>query len=251
MKLDFSGRVVLVTGSGQGNGAAMAYGFAQAGAAVAVADRNYETALAVAAAISASGGNAVAFALDVSDPKACAATAAAVKERLGPVAVLVNNAGVLFRAKFAEGEPLRDWATTLAVNLSGPFHMALALLDQLKGTQGCILNVGSIQSFVATPNSVAYTASKGGVAQLTKALACELAPYGIRVNAIAPGFMATPMTESTRADPAKVASLLNHVPMKRHGEAAELAGPALFLCSSAASYITGAILPVDGGYLSM
>jgi NAD(P)-dependent dehydrogenase (short-subunit alcohol dehydrogenase family) len=89
------------------------------------------------------------------------------------------------------------------------------------------------------------------VAQLTKALACELAPHGIRVNAIAPGFIATPMTEATLADAAKTASLLAHVPMKRHGEADELAGPALFLCSEAASYVTGAILPVDGGYLAM
>ena len=111
-----------------------------------------------------------------------------------------------------------------------------------------MLNLGSIQSFVP-PNSAAYTASKGGVAQLTKALACELAPRGVRVNAIL-GFIATPMTESTRNDPAKTASLLAHIPMKRHAEPDELVGPALFLCSDLASYVTGAILPVDGGYLA-
>lgn len=251
MRLNFTDQVVLVTGAAQGNGAAIARGFAQAGARVALVDRNYEMARSVAAEITTSGGVADAFELDVSDPGACVSVATAVGTSLGKISVLINNAGILIREKFAEGDSLGDWSRTLAVNLNGPYNMVLALLDQLKATRGCILNVASIQSFVATPNSVPYTASKGGVAQLTKALAYELAPFGIRVNAIAPGFIATPMTDVTRADPAKVASLLSHVPMRRHGEASELAGPALFLCSSQASYITGAILPVDGGYLAM
>ena len=251
MKLDFDGQVVLVTGAGQGNGAAIAKAFGTAGAKVAVADRNLKTAHAVAAQIVTCQGTAEAFELDVSDSGACVKTAVAVRERLGAVNVLVNNAGILLRGAFGQGDALANWTRTLGVNLSGPYHMVLALLDQLKATRGCVLNVGSIQSFVATPNSVPYTASKGGVAQLTKALASELAPQGIRVNAIAPGFMVTPMTESTRADPDKSARLLAHVPMQRPGEAAELAGPALFLCSIHASYVTGAILPVDGGYLSV
>lgn len=251
MKLDFSGQVVVVTGAGQGNGAAIARAFAQAGARVAVTDRNRETAQSMAAQIVAEGGAAQAFELDVSDAAACAAFASDVQVTLGAVSVLVNNAGVLLRSPFAEGDALGDWSRTLGVNLSGPYHMALALLDQLKATRGCILNVASIQTFVATPNSVSYTASKGGVGQLTKALASELAPHGVRVNAIAPGFMATPMTASTLADAEKTARLLGHVPMRRPGEPAELAGPALFLCSPHASYVTGAILPVDGGYLSV
>jgi NAD(P)-dependent dehydrogenase (short-subunit alcohol dehydrogenase family) len=251
MKLDFEGQVVLVTGAGRGNGAAIARAFGAAGARVAVVDRNLETAAAVAAQIGAEHGSAEAFELDVSDPHACVQAAAVVRERLGSVNVLVNNAGILLRGAFGQGDALGDWERTLGVNLSGPYHMALALLDQLKATRGCILNVGSIQSFVATPNSVPYTASKGGVAQLTKALASELAPHGVRVNAIAPGFMVTPMTAGTLADPDKTARLLAHVPMQRPGEAAELAGPALFLCSIHASYVTGAILPVDGGYLSV
>ncbi|MDF2463864.1 MAG: dehydrogenase [Ramlibacter sp.] len=251
MKLDFNGQVVLVTGSGQGNGAAIARAFGQAGAKVAVVDRNRDTAQAVAAQIESAGGSAVPFELDVSDAAACAALAGAVHARLGPVNVLVNNAGILIREAFGEGDSLGDWSRTLAVNLSGPYHMVLAFLEQLKATRGCVLNVASIQSFVATPNSAPYTASKGGVAQLTKALASELAAHGIRVNAIAPGFIATPMTETTLADAEKTARLLAHVPMKRPGEAGELAGPALFLCSAQASYVTGAILPVDGGYLSI
>lgn len=250
MQLSFAGKTVAVTGAGQGNGAAIARGFAAAGAAVAVLDLNAANAEKVAAGIRQDGGVAAAWCLDVADPAACAAAAGQIGGRFGDVCVLVNNAGVLIRAGLGQGNPLADWSTTINVNLGGPYHMTLACLDQLKRTRGCILNLGSIQSFVATPNSAAYTASKGGVAQLTKALACELAPEGIRVNAIAPGFIATPMTETTRADPAKVASLLAHVPMKRHAEPEELVGPALFLCSAHASYITGAILPVDGGYLA-
>lgn len=251
MKLDFNGQVVLVTGAGQGNGAAIARAFGDAGAKVAVVDRNRDTAQDVATQIVSNGGSAAAFQLDVSDAAACRELAEAVQDRLGPVNVLVNNAGILIRGAFGEGDALGDWARTLSVNLSGPYNMVLALLEQLKATRGCVLNVASIQSFVATPNSAPYTASKGGVAQLTKALASELAAHGIRVNAIAPGFIATPMTESTLADAEKTARLLAHVPMKRPGEADELAGPALFLCSAQASYVTGAILPVDGGYLSI
>jgi NAD(P)-dependent dehydrogenase (short-subunit alcohol dehydrogenase family) len=250
VELNFEGAVVVVTGAGQGNGEAIARGFARAGGRVVLADRNAEMARRAAQAIRDGGGDAVAHELDVSDAAGCARLAERIRSEMGDVKVLVNNAGILIRAPFGQGKPLEDWDATLRVNLSGPYYMTLAFADQLERTRGCVLNLGSIQSFVATPNSAAYTASKGGVAQLTKALACELAPRGVRVNAIAPGFIATPMTESTRNDPAKTASLLAHIPMKRHAEPDELVGPALFLCSDFASYVTGAILPVDGGYLA-
>jgi NAD(P)-dependent dehydrogenase (short-subunit alcohol dehydrogenase family) len=249
--LDFTGKLVAVTGAGQGNGAAIARGFASAGAVVAVIDRNVETARAVAEEIRANQGRADAFELDVSDPDACASLAGELQKTHRALDVLVNNAGVLLRGKVTDAAARTNWARTLDINLGGPFNMILAFLEQLKATKGCILNVASIQSFVATPNSVAYTASKGGVGQLTKALASELAEFGIRVNAIAPGVIATPMTAGTLADPAKVGALLNHVPMRRYAEAEELAGPAMFLCSPLASYVTGAILPVDGGYLAV
>jgi len=250
MRLDYSGKVVVVTGAGQGNGAAMVRGFAAAGAAVAVVDRNLGNAEAVASNIIADDGKAKAYQADVADAGACAALAAKVAADLGLADVLVNNAGILLRGRLEEIDPLATWQQTLSVNLGGAFNMCIAFLAQLKSRRGCILNVGSIQSFVATPNSVAYTASKGGVAQMTKAMAYEFAENGIRVNAIAPGVIATPMTEATRGDPAKLGALLAHVPMRRYGEAEELIGPALFLCSSAASYVTGTILPVDGGYLA-
>jgi len=250
MKLDFTDKVVLVTGAGQGNGAAIARGFAAAGAHAVLADRNVDAARACASFIEASGGQAVAYELDVSDAGACQQLAARVQSDVGAVSVLVNNAGILIRAPIGEGDPIGDWSSTLRVNLDGPYFMTLALLNQLKQTKGCVLNVASIQSFVSTPNSVPYTASKGGVRQLTVALATELAAHGIRVNAIAPGFIATPMTETTRADPDRMKALLARVPMKRYAEPEELVGPTLFLCSPHASYITGAILPVDGGYLA-
>jgi len=250
MQIEFNDQVVLVTGAAQGNGAAIARGFAAAGARVALVDRQLAPARELARRIEAEGGRAVAYELDVSDAAACRKLAAAVQAEMGDVSVLVNNAGILIRSGVEAGSALEDWRSTLRVNLDGPYHMVLALLDALKRSKGCILNVGSIQSFVAAPNSVAYTASKGGVRQLTLALANELAVHGIRVNAIAPGVIATPMTESTRADPAKLAGLLKHVPMRRYAQPEELIGPALFLCSPHASYVTGAILPVDGGYLS-
>jgi NAD(P)-dependent dehydrogenase (short-subunit alcohol dehydrogenase family) len=251
MRLDFTGKVVAVTGAGQGNGAAIARGFAAAGATVAVIDRNIGTARAVVGGIRAGNGRADAFEVDVSDPDACVSFANALQAALGPLDVLLNNAGVLLRGTLTDPAVRTNWSRTLEINLGGPFNMATAFLEQLKSTRGCILNVASIQSFVATANSVAYTASKGGVAQLTKALASELAEFGIRVNAIAPGVIETPMTAGTLSDPAKIRALLNHVPMRRHAQPEELAGPAMFLCSPLASYITGAILPVDGGYLAV
>jgi len=249
--LDFTGKVVAVTGAGQGNGAAIARGFAKAGADVAVIDWNGATARSMTEEIRANGGHAEAFEVDVSNSDACASLASALHKKYGSLNVLVNNAGVLTRGKVTDPAAHSSWTRTLGVNLNGPFNMAMAFLDQLKATQGCILNVASIQSFVATPNSVAYTASKGGVAQLTKALASEFAEFGIRVNAIAPGVVATPMTAETLANPEKIGALLGHIPMRRYAQADELAGPAMFLCSALASYITGAILPVDGGYIAI
>lgn len=250
MKLDFSGTVVVVTGAAQGAGAAMARSFAAAGAHVAVADWKGGEAEKTAANIRDSGGRAHAFTIDVSDPGACERLAADVEAKLGTANALVNNAGILCRGGLGEGDPKKDWRTTMSVNLDGPFYMTLAFMEQLKKTTGCVLNIASVQTFVATTNSAAYTASKGGVGQLTKALACEFAAFGVRVNAIAPGFMETPMTMSTRADPAKLEKLMAHVPLKRAAAPEELSGAALFLCSEHASYITGAVLPVDGGFLA-
>jgi NAD(P)-dependent dehydrogenase (short-subunit alcohol dehydrogenase family) len=168
----------------------------------------------------------------------------------GAAYAMVNNAGIVIRSALNENNPIQAWESTMGVNLDGPFFMTLSFMEQLKATKGSVLNIASVQTFISTPNSVAYTASKGGVGQLTKGLACEFAAYGVRVNAIAPGVFDTPMTEATQSDPGKLEKLLAHVPMKRTAQPEELNGAALFLCSEHASYITGAVLPVDGGFLA-
>lgn len=250
MQIRFDEQVVVVTGSAQGNGAAMARGFAAAGAQVILVDRKIEAAREVAAQIRETGGKAEAFELDVGDANACAHLAAEVKSHFGDIQALVNNAGFLVRAPLHEGDPLQAWRETLRVNLDGPFHMTLAFMEQLKARRGAVLNICSVQTFVSSPNSVPYTASKGGLGQLTKGLACEFAPYGVRVNGIAPGVFITPMTQFTLSDPQRSEKLLSHVPLKRAANPEEIVGATLFLCSSQASYITGAILPVDGGFLA-
>jgi NAD(P)-dependent dehydrogenase (short-subunit alcohol dehydrogenase family) len=244
------GHVALVTGAGQGNGKAIAHGLALAGAKVVVADINEQTAGHTSDQICRAGGLAWPTVLDVSDREACRSLAARIGQQDGPVSILVNNAGILERGPVDHADADRAWERTFQVNVSGTYHMIRACLPMLKETRGSIINLGSIQSFVATPNSAAYTASKGAILQLTKALAVELAPTGIRVNGIAPGFIETPMTQTTRDNPERMQALLAHTPMRRVGQPAELAGAVIFLASKAASYVTGVMLPVDGGYLA-
>lgn len=244
--------VAVVTGAAQGNGRAIALGLARAGAAVAVADINGTGALAVAAEIIAIGGKAFGAALDVSDAKACAAFAANVESALGAACdVLVNNAGIIRRVAIDDPDYDRHWLETLSVNVTGMKNMTRALLPQLRRTKGRIVNLGSINSFATGPRATTYTASKGAVLQFTRALAAELAPEGIRVNGIAPGVIDTPMTEATRSDPAAIGRFMAHTPMGRTGKPEELVGPVLFLASGMSSYVTGAMLPVDGGYLTV
>ena len=238
-------QTALVTGAGQGNGAAIAHGLAAAGAHVWVTDRDSNAAEVTARAIRQAGHAADHAVLDVTDEHDCRAVAG----RAGAVSILVNNAGILLRGPLDAPDGLDRFRATFDVNVMGMAAMALACRPALKATRGCIVNVASIQSFVAPPNAAAYSASKGAVAQLTKALAAEWAADGIRVNAVAPGIIATAMSQATREDPARLARFLAHVPLARVGEPSELAGPVVFLCSPAASYITGAVLPVDGGFL--
>ena len=235
----------LITGAGSGIGAGITEAMAQAGAEVIVVDRNGDAAAAVAAKI---GGRA--FTLDVTDHAAIDALAARIAAEIGPISILVNNAGIVRRGKIEDATTREDWAATLAVNLHAPYIVTTAFLDQLKATQGCVINIGSIQSFVALPNSAAYTTSKGGVRALTQALAIELAPQGVRVNAIGPGLIATPLNEIARQNPAFLKTFDGRIPMGRLGTPADIAGPAVFLASDLAGYITGVTLPVDGGFLA-
>ena len=251
MKEMLQGRLALVTGAGHGNGAAIARGLAAAGADVIVTDIDKEAARAIADSIVADGGRARGFILDVTDEEGCRKLAQDLSLLVGPIRILVNNAGIFLRGNLLADDGRDRWDQTMAVNVQGPFNVTMAFLEQLKLTRGTIVNIASINSYVAQAGSGAYPVSKGALAQFTRALAAELAPDGVRVNALAPGIIATAMTEPTRADPKRLEAFLAHVPMKRVGEPEELAGPVVFLCSDAASYITGTILPVDGGYLGI
>lgn len=245
------GVVAVVTGGAQGNGAAIADGLSRQGAHVAVADVNLAGAEAVAAGIGERGGQAQAFACDVADRAACEALARDVEAAFGPIGLLVNNAGILIRGDIGDGDYEDRWRRTLDVNVMGVVNMTMACLPALRRTKGRVVNVGSIRSFTVDRSAAWYSASKGAILQITKSFAVELAGDGIRVNAIAPGIIATPMTAVTRADPEKVATFLRDVPMDRVGEPEELVGPVVFLASDLSSYVTGAMLPVDGGFLTV
>lgn len=244
------GEVAVVTGAAQGNGEAIALGLARAGAAVLAVDMNAKGAGDVARKIVEEGGRASGHGLDVCDRAACFAFAEQAGEAFGGLSILVNNAGITRRAAPADPGFLDHLDAQIAVNLSGMANVTIALLPLLKQTRGRIVNVGSIASFVAYRNSASYAASKGAVLQLTRALALDLAADGIRVNGVAPGVIATPMTAVTRETPGALGGFLAHTPLGRVGEPGELVGPVIFLASEMSSYVTGVMLPVDGGYLT-
>jgi meso-butanediol dehydrogenase / (S,S)-butanediol dehydrogenase / diacetyl reductase len=240
------GRVALVTGAGRGIGAAIAGALGAAGAQVAATDLDAASASATADRITASGGRAIGLPLDVCDRDACAAVIEQIGATLGDIAILVNNAGILQRSAFGGAQEPAHWAATIAVNLDAPAQMIRASLPMLRRTRGAVVNIGSIQSFIALRNSVAYNVAKGGIAQLTRALALELGPEGVRVNAVAPGVTDTPLTNAS----AIVARWRERIALGRPAQPEEVAQAVLFLASDMASYVTGVVLPVDGGFLA-
>ncbi len=247
-----SGDVAIVTGAAQGNGAGIARGLAQSGAAVPLADTDLDGALVVASDITRAGGMASAVALDVADRAQCADVARKAQEQYGPVSILINNVGIFRRAEIDTPEFLESAALQWRVNVEGSLNMAQALVAQLRQTQGRIVNIASIASFIAyRRNVVGYAASKGAVVQLTKGLAADLAANGIRVSAIAPGLIATPLTAALRSQPAVMEELFAHALMKRFAEPEELVGAVLSLTSRLSTFVTGAIMPVDGGFLAI
>lgn len=238
MSVDFTDQRILITGGTSGIGFAIAQAFADAGANV-TATGLTETEVADAAARE----SRIRFRpLDVRDSDAAKRLVA----EFDSLNVLVNCAGMLRRegAEFDEA----TFAEVLDTNLSGTMRLCVACRPLLSKSRGCIVNTASMLSFFGSGFVPAYSASKGGVAQLTKSLAIAWATEGIRVNAVAPGWIETPMTRPLVDDSARSQSILDRTPMRRWGRPEEIAGPVLFLCSPAAAFITGVILPVDGGY---
>ncbi len=235
-----TGRVACVVGGTSGIGAAIARALKAAGAHVTVSGASLAEAQAAAADSTMRG--IVPVALDVAD-------AQAVKRIVGSFAqldVLVNCAGMIRRGE--EHDP-EVFARVVDVNLNGMMRCCAAARPLLAQSGGCIINIASMLSFFGGGLVPAYSASKGGVAQLTKSLALAYAADKIRVNALAPGWIATPLTQPLRDDTARSSGVLARTPLGRWGQPEDVAGPALFLCSSAAQFVTGVILPVDGGYL--
>jgi len=249
--LSFDGQIALVTGAGRGLGAAVAEALAAAGAVVAVTDIDGDAAAATAAALSARGAKARAHALDVTDLTACERLARVLSEQLGLISILINNAGTSGHAALDDPAARSVWDRQLAVNLTGTFNVTRAFAAALRARRGAIVNFASITAFNAVTSAYGYMASKAGVKLLTQTLAKELAPDGVRVNAVAPGVINTEMTRARRGDPAFMADFLARTPLARSGEPAEVAAAVLFLVSPMASYITGVTLPVDGGFLAV
>lgn len=245
-----AGRLAFVTGAGQGNGRAIALGLARAGARVVATDIDADTAAETAALVRAEGGTAWSWALDVTRADDCHALAATVSATCGAVDLLVNNAGIILREGSSSPDAAANWKRTLDVNLNGCFNVTQAFLAAIKATRGTIVNISSIAAFAGQGGSLGYSPSKAAIRLYTQSLAVELAPAGVRVNALAPGVIATPMTAPTRAAPERLASFMTRIPMGRVGEPDELVGPVLFLSSALSSYVTGATLPVDGGFLA-
>lgn len=229
---DFAAKSVVVTGGTSGIGQAIASAFSKAGAKV------------VAAGLPSGGGsipNVEVEIVDVADGEAIAR----LFEKLPEVHVLVNAAGIIRRE---EEYGLDVFAHVLDVNLSGVMRACMAARPKLAASKGSIVNIASMLSFFGGARAPAYSASKGGVAQLTRSLAVAWAADGIRVNAVAPGWIATPLTSTLQNDAMRSDQLLARTPLGRWGLPSDIAGPVLFLCSEAASFMTGAMVTVDGGY---
>ncbi len=242
-----SGRVALVTGASRGLGAAYAFALAEAGADVAVHDLRAvdET----CARISALGRRALPLAGDITDPATPERLVSEALAGLGALDIVVNNAGTIRRSPAAE-TPDADWLAVIDVNLSAVFRMCRAAgRHMLTRGRGKIVNVASLLAFQGGILVPAYAASKGGVAQLTKALANEWAGRGINVNAIAPGYVRTDNTAPLVADPVRSRQIVDRIPAGRWAEPEDVAGGVVFLCSSAADYVHGHVLVVDGGWL--
>lgn len=247
-------RVAVVTGGARGLGRQHALALAEAGARVAIGDLLAAEGEETRAELAALGASAYSARLDVTDAAQIEAFLCGVEEALGPIDILINNA-----ARPSEGVALETvdddvWRQIIDINLSGMFYVGKRVAARMiaRGTGGSIINVASINAHVisniAPRHNVAYCVAKAGVAQLTKGMAAEWAPYHIRVNAIAPGHILTEQTAASAGDPEIKARIITHTPMRRYGHLDELRGTIVYLASDASSFMTGSVVTVDGGY---
>jgi 2-deoxy-D-gluconate 3-dehydrogenase len=246
---DLAGRTALVTGANTGIGQGIALALAQAGAKVVVAGRSaMDETLAL---IAAAGGTALPLAVDLQEPGIAAQVVSEATAAAGPLDILVNNAGIIRRADaldFSEA----DWDEVMNLNLKATFFLSQAFAKATLAADrpSRIVNIASLLSFQGGIRVASYTASKSGLAGLTRLLACEWAARGINVNAIAPGYVESNNTQALRADAERNTAILARIPAGRWGKPSDIGGAAVFLASDAAAYIHGAIIPVDGGWLA-
>jgi NAD(P)-dependent dehydrogenase (short-subunit alcohol dehydrogenase family) len=249
--------VCFVTGAGQGLGRAVALEMAEEGARVVLLERNPETLRAVAAEIEGKGGSALAYPLDITDYAAYGAAVQDAVDKLGRIDVLVNNAAINPPTRTILDDTLEDWRRTVAINLEA-VYMGSKLVAPLMAARrsGRIISIASIQGFAASGECGSYNAAKGGVITLTKSMAVELGPFGILVNAVAPGFMRTPMSVVNGVDETETPDFIEwyvkkgKVPLRRTGYPEDVSGTVIFLASPYCRYMTGQLLVVDGGLMS-
>ena len=246
---DLTGRVAIITGGNGGIGLGMARGLAEAGAAIVVAGRNQTKNSAAIAELESLGARAASVEVDVTSEASCQAMIAAAVERFGRLDVLINNAGTNIR-KAPEEHSLAEWNTVIETNLTSAFMCSQAVYPEMRRVGGGkIINTGSMMSLFGVPFAVPYAASKGGIVQLTRGLATAWAKDNIQVNAVLPGWIDTELTRAARQIvPGLHERVLQRTPAGRWGVSGDLAGIAIFLASRASDFITGAAIPVDGGY---
>ena len=244
-------KVGLVTGAGSGIGRAIALGWAREGARVVVSDINAEHGEKTADMIRSMGGEAIYVSADVSKTADCEAAVAVCVKQFGRLDMACNNAGIGGPSAALADYPLDGWADVISINLTGVFYaMQHEIRAMLKTGGGSIINLASILGAVGSATSPAYTAAKHGVVGLTQSAALAYSAQGIRINAVAPGFIHTPMVASLEADAKVNAALVAQHPIGRLGQPEEVAELVVWLASGRASFVTGAYLPVDGGYLA-
>jgi 2-deoxy-D-gluconate 3-dehydrogenase len=243
------GRVALITGGNGGIGLGMAQGLAEAGAAIAVAGRNVAKSQRAAAALAAHGVATAVLEVDVGDAASCRRMVDETQQRLGRLDILINNAGINIR-KQPQDYTLAEWREVLDTNLTGAFLCSQAAYAPMKAAGGGkIINIGSMMSIFGAAFATAYAASKGGIVQLSRALATAWAKDNIQVNAVLPGWIDTDLTRRARDEVSGLNSVvLMRTPARRWGTPSDMAGVAVFLASEASDFVTGAAIPVDGGY---